>query len=85
MNARQTGTTRVAIVETTCDGRAAWLLRTRQTAMLVSIGIVSLATPFVEPKYFARWFDWPGMLVTIPMPQAWLLSIGQCSTYSGKP
>jgi cytochrome d ubiquinol oxidase subunit II len=37
-------------------------------AMLVSIGIVSLATPFIEPKYFARWFEWPGMLVTIPMP-----------------
>jgi cytochrome d ubiquinol oxidase subunit II len=37
-------------------------------AMLVSIGIVSLATPFVEPKYFARWFEWPGMLVAIPMP-----------------
>jgi cytochrome d ubiquinol oxidase subunit II len=37
-------------------------------AMLVSIGIVSLATPFVEPKYFARWFEWPGMLVTVPMP-----------------
>jgi cytochrome d ubiquinol oxidase subunit II len=39
-------------------------------AMLVSIGIVSLATPFVEPKYFARWFEWPGMLVAIPMPLA---------------
>jgi cytochrome d ubiquinol oxidase subunit II len=36
--------------------------------MLLSIGIVSLATPFVEPKYFARWFEWPGMLVAIPMP-----------------
>jgi cytochrome d ubiquinol oxidase subunit II len=46
-------------------------------AMLVSIGIVSLATPFVEPKYFARWFEWPGMLVAVPMPilvagTAWL-------------
>jgi cytochrome d ubiquinol oxidase subunit II len=36
--------------------------------MLLSIGIVSLATPFVEPKYFARWFEWPGILVAIPMP-----------------
>jgi cytochrome d ubiquinol oxidase subunit II len=46
-------------------------------AMLVSMGLVSLATPFVEPKYFARWFEWPGMLVTVPMPllvagAAWL-------------
>jgi cytochrome d ubiquinol oxidase subunit II len=37
-------------------------------AMLIAMGTVSLATPFVEPKYFARWFEWPGMLVAIPMP-----------------
>ncbi|HEX8583099.1 MAG TPA: cytochrome d ubiquinol oxidase subunit II [Allosphingosinicella sp.] len=37
-------------------------------AMLLAIGTVSLATPFVEPKYFARWFEWPGMLVVVPMP-----------------
>jgi len=37
-------------------------------AMLIAIGIVSLATPFVEPKYFARWFEWPGMMVVVPMP-----------------
>src|SRR3712207_4669746 len=27
-----------AIVKTTCEGRPAWLLRTRRTAMLVSVG-----------------------------------------------
>src|SRR5690349_9657199 len=27
-----------AITRTTCDGRSAWLLRTRQAAMLLSIG-----------------------------------------------
>jgi cytochrome d ubiquinol oxidase subunit II len=37
-------------------------------ALLAAIGAVSLATPFVEPKYFQRWFDWPGMLVAVPMP-----------------
>jgi cytochrome d ubiquinol oxidase subunit II len=37
-------------------------------ALLAAIGLVSLATPFVEPKYFERWFDWPGMIVTVPMP-----------------
>ncbi|HEY0147996.1 MAG TPA: cytochrome d ubiquinol oxidase subunit II [Allosphingosinicella sp.] len=37
-------------------------------ALLLSIGVVSLATPFVEPKYFTRWFEWPGLLVTVPMP-----------------
>jgi cytochrome d ubiquinol oxidase subunit II len=37
-------------------------------ALLVAIGAVSLATPFVEPKYFERWFDCPGLLVAVPMP-----------------
>ena len=36
--------------------------------LLVAIGAVSLYTPFVEPKYFERWFDYPGLLVAIPMP-----------------
>jgi cytochrome d ubiquinol oxidase subunit II len=37
-------------------------------AMLAAIGAVSLATPFVEPKYYHRWFENPGLLVTVPMP-----------------
>ncbi len=37
-------------------------------AMLVAIGAVSLATPFVERQYFDRWFQYPGLLVAIPMP-----------------
>src|SRR3546814_6605206 len=37
-------------------------------ALLVAIGLVSLATPFVEPKYYLRWFDFPGLLVAVPMP-----------------
>ena len=37
-------------------------------ALLAAIGLVSLATPFVEPKYFERWFEWPGLLVAVPMP-----------------
>ena len=36
--------------------------------LLVAIGVVSLYTPFVEPKYFERWFDYPGLFVAIPMP-----------------
>ncbi|MBC2778494.1 cytochrome d ubiquinol oxidase subunit II [Parasphingopyxis marina] len=35
---------------------------------LVMIGAVSLATPYVEDQYFSRWFEWPGLAVTIPMP-----------------
>jgi cytochrome d ubiquinol oxidase subunit II len=46
-------------------------------ALLAAIGLVSFATPFVERKYFERWFEWPGMLVAVPMPvlvaaAAWL-------------
>jgi cytochrome d ubiquinol oxidase subunit II len=37
-------------------------------ALLGAIGLVSLATPFVEPKYFERWFDAPGIFVALPMP-----------------
>ena len=36
--------------------------------LLAAIGAVSLYTPFVEPKYFHRWIDFPGLLVALPMP-----------------
>jgi cytochrome d ubiquinol oxidase subunit II len=36
--------------------------------MLFAIAAVSLATPFLEEKYHERWFVWPGLLVTVPMP-----------------
>ncbi|MEA3017986.1 MAG: cytochrome bd ubiquinol oxidase subunit [Sphingomonadales bacterium] len=37
-------------------------------ALLLAIGAVSLATPFLENKYHERWFDYLGLLVTVPMP-----------------
>jgi cytochrome d ubiquinol oxidase subunit II len=37
-------------------------------ALLVAIGAVSLATPFLEGQYWQRWFVWPGLLLTVPMP-----------------
>jgi cytochrome d ubiquinol oxidase subunit II len=37
-------------------------------ALLAAIGAVSIATPFTEFKYFERWFDFPGLLVAVPMP-----------------
>ena len=37
-------------------------------ATLVLIGLVSLWTPFLEPLYMERWFTWPRMLYTIPLP-----------------
>jgi cytochrome d ubiquinol oxidase subunit II len=36
--------------------------------MLVALGLVSLATPFLEEKYYQRWFEVPGLFVTVPMP-----------------
>ncbi|NJC32923.1 cytochrome d ubiquinol oxidase subunit II [Sphingomonas jejuensis] len=35
---------------------------------LVAIGLVSLSTPFLEGQYYQRWFVWPGLAVTLPMP-----------------
>jgi cytochrome d ubiquinol oxidase subunit II len=37
-------------------------------ATLGAIGAVSLATPFLEGEYFLRWFAWPGVIVTAPVP-----------------
>jgi cytochrome d ubiquinol oxidase subunit II len=37
-------------------------------AMLVLIVVVSLATPFLHPQYARRWFSWPGILLTSPVP-----------------
>ena len=37
-------------------------------ALLIALGTVSLATPFLEEKYYERWFDFPGLIVTVPMP-----------------
>ncbi|MFV3127290.1 cytochrome d ubiquinol oxidase subunit II [Niveispirillum sp. KHB5.9] len=37
-------------------------------ALLLAIGAVSAATPFLEGKYYQRWFDWPGVLAAAQMP-----------------
>jgi cytochrome bd ubiquinol oxidase subunit II len=39
-------------------------------AMLGAIGAVSLATPFLSIQYTQRWFAWPNMLLTAPVPIA---------------
>lgn len=46
--------------------------------LVAAIGIVSLWTPFLDAKFLARWFDWPNILLTAPMPllvlaAGWLL------------
>lgn len=51
-----------------------WLL----FAMLGAIGAVSIATPFLHVQYTERWFAWPNIILTAPVPIAvaviaWLL------------
>ena len=43
-----------------------WLL----FAMLGAIGAVSIATPFLDAEYAHRWFAWPGVILTAPVPIA---------------
>jgi cytochrome d ubiquinol oxidase subunit II len=39
-------------------------------AMLGAIGAVSIATPFLHIQYTQRWFAWPNMILTAPVPIA---------------
>jgi cytochrome d ubiquinol oxidase subunit II len=43
-----------------------WLL----FAMLGAIAAVSLATPFLDLQYAQRWFAWPNIILTAPVPIA---------------
>ena len=39
-------------------------------AMLAAIGTVSIATPFLHIQYAQRWFTWPNVILTAPVPVA---------------
>jgi cytochrome bd ubiquinol oxidase subunit II len=39
-------------------------------AMLAAIGAVSIATPFLNIQYAQRWFTWPNVILTAPVPIA---------------
>lgn len=48
---------------------------------LVSIGLVSILTPFQDPIYFTRWFNLPGSIFSVLVPSlvavvSWLLFTG---------
>jgi cytochrome d ubiquinol oxidase subunit II len=45
----------------------AWVLL---IAMLAAIGAVSIATPFLHIQYTQRWFTWPNIILTAPVPIA---------------
>ena len=44
-------------------------------AFVVAIGAVSLATPFLENQYWERWFAYPGIIVTAPVPFLMVIAI----------
>jgi cytochrome d ubiquinol oxidase subunit II len=44
-------------------------------ALIVCIGLVSAATPFLSGAYYERWFAWPQVLFTAQVP----LLVGLCS------
>lgn len=37
-------------------------------ALVATIAAVSAYTPFLEGKYYQRWFDWPGVIATAQIP-----------------
>ena len=37
-------------------------------AMLAAIAAVSIYTPFLEGRYYATWFTWPGLIALLLMP-----------------
>ncbi|MFC3207618.1 cytochrome d ubiquinol oxidase subunit II [Aquamicrobium soli] len=44
------------------------LARPLVVALVVAIACVSAATPFLEGRYYERWFGWPGVLAAAQMP-----------------
>jgi cytochrome d ubiquinol oxidase subunit II len=48
--------------------RAFRFARVSGLGTLALVGVVSLWTPLMNPQFMARWFAWPAMLYTAPMP-----------------
>jgi cytochrome d ubiquinol oxidase subunit II len=48
--------------------RARGQARVLAWCMLALIVVVSLWTPFLDPIFMHRWFGWPGILLTSPVP-----------------
>lgn len=59
-------------------------------ALLVMIGVVSLWTPMLHEHFAAKWFVWPELIYTAPVPVlvlvcAWLLYSGLKRDHSAQP
>jgi cytochrome d ubiquinol oxidase subunit II len=48
--------------------RARTIARVLLVLMLACIAAVSVWTPLLEPTFYARWFGWPGIALTSPVP-----------------
>ena len=56
----------------------AWrLVRVLGIVTFAALAAVSLATPFLNYDYWRRWFEYPGILITAPVP----VLVGVCSLY----
>jgi cytochrome d ubiquinol oxidase subunit II len=53
------------------------LARRLAIALIICIGLVSAATPFLSGAYYERWFAWPQVLVTAQVP----LLVSLCSGF----
>lgn len=80
------------VMKTTGELReqAARFARFAGIGTLALIGAVSLWTPFLEPVYFDRWFDWPTVLFSVLVPGlimgcAWLLFTGLARGHDRQP
>ena len=66
------------------------LARIAAPLTLAMIGAVSLWTPLQHPQYAERWFGWPGILLTSPVPllvlgAAWVLFTSLAARHEGRP
>lgn len=50
--------------------RARKLAWTFGIATVLFIGAVSIITPFLDSVYYDRWFEWPGLIISAPIPLA---------------
>lgn len=50
------------------EARARGMALPLSLAMLASLLVVSVWTPFLEPRYFDRWLSWPAIAYTAPVP-----------------
>lgn len=60
--------------ESSVQHRAQQIARPLALFMMAAIALVSAFTPFLEIKYYQRWFAWPNLLVVAPVPLLVIIS-----------